>query len=90
LLTVLTLTNNESIPGTLKEALNKVILAREGTYKVLILLDPLLLGDYESDFNQRLIKESLNKYNKCEIIQPHKQTVLSYETNHFRICRIHP
>ncbi|MDP0589835.1 MAG: hypothetical protein QS748_11845 [Candidatus Endonucleobacter bathymodioli] len=37
-----------------------------------------------------MFKESLNKSHKCEIIQPHKQTVLSYEANHFRIRRIHP
>ena len=40
-----------------KEALNKVVLAQEGIYKVLILLDPRLRGDYESGFNQRLLKE---------------------------------
>ena len=44
----------------LKEALNKVILAREGIYNVLILLDPLLRGDYESGFNQRFLMVSNN------------------------------
>jgi len=46
-----------ALRASLEEALNKVIFSRKGIYKVLILLDPRLLGDYESGFNQRFLEQ---------------------------------